>query len=100
MDRFELFVKYREKLPFAYNETQGFRNSIRQILEEFNVDMISMDADEKGKILDSDDIENLNKYICGINDIIDLLYQGLHSIAFDKLRFLMENDGMFIPIKK
>jgi len=100
MDRFELFKKYRNKLPFSYEATQGFRNSIKQILEEFNADIINMDASEKRKILDSDDIENLNKYVCGINEIIDLLYEGQHSEAFDKLRVLMEEEGMFIPIKK
>ena len=100
MDRFELFNKYRDKLPFAYNEAQGFRSSIKQILEDFNADITNMDAAEKIKILDSDDIVNLNKYISGINEIIDLLYEGLHSKAFDKLRDLMENEGMFIPVKK
>ena len=100
MDRFELFNKYRDKLPFAYNETQGFRSSIKQILEDFNADITNMDAAERIKILDSDDIVNLNKYISGINKIIDLLYEGLHSKAFDKLRDLMDNEGMFIPVKK
>jgi hypothetical protein len=100
MDRFDLFKKYRGKLPFAYNATKGFRNSIRQILEEFKDDIVNIDIHERRKILDIDDIENLNKYINGINKIIDLLYQGLHSIAFNEFKSLMEKEGMFIPIKK
>lgn len=100
MDRFDLFKKYRGKLPFAYNATKGFRNSIRQILEEFKDDIVNIDIHERRKILDIDDIENLNKYINGINKIIDLLYQGLHSIAFNEFKSLMEKERMFIPIKK
>jgi hypothetical protein len=50
MDRFDLFKKYRGKLPFAYNATKGFRNSIRQILEEFKDDIVNIDIHERRKI--------------------------------------------------
>lgn len=100
MNIIELFQKYREKLPFSYDETKGFRDSIKQILEEYSKDINNICGDDITKILSADDLKSLDEYIDGINEILDFLYAGLHSIAFNIFTSLMENSGLFNHIRK
>lgn len=78
MTQLELFEKYKKKFPLTYTECVGFRDSINQILSDYRYDIKELD---KGL---HDGFENdIDIYIDGIKNILDLSYQGLHSLAFN-----------------
>lgn len=84
MTQLELFEKYKKKFPLTYTECVGFRDSINQILSDYRYDIKELD---KGL---HDGFENdIDIYIDGIKNILDLSYQGLHSLAFNKFEELM-----------
>lgn len=85
MTQFELFEKYRAKLPFAYTESDGFIPSINQILMEYYSDIKKLDE----KLLVEKYEEVIKLYIDGIMEILNLSYQGLHALAFNKFKELM-----------
>lgn len=84
MDKFELFEKYQRKLPFSYSETIGFRNSVREILDNYFADINSMCNEPCSGLKDK-----IGIYTEGIKNILDLSYKGLHSLAFYEFKKLM-----------
>lgn len=95
MNRFELFEKYRGKLPFVYGEINGFRNSIRKLLEEYLTDINGMDD-----CLYIGFKKDLKVYVEGIKNVIDLSYQGAHSEAFGLFKELMDKHRLSVHLKE
>ena len=95
MNKIELFEKYRKQIPFVYTEDKGFRASIKQVLDEYSDDFNNLD-DEPYCHSKSD----IGIYINGIKNIIDLSYQGTHSVAFSLFVDLMDSHELSHNLKK
>ena len=79
------------------SDSKDFRSVLRSVLNDYKNNIVQL---QKGNIISSEDLKEVD-YICGkINDIVKSVYKGLHSTAFSQLSNLLQGAIKHTPLIK